>query len=49
MNSVAINDANANPLIGKLREEVRALEELLEEKEAVIAEYDVSETGREYT
>ncbi|CAM9877538.1 unnamed protein product [Pylaiella littoralis] len=44
VNSVAINDASANPLIGKLREEVRALQELLEEKEAVIAERDGKES-----
>ncbi len=42
VNSVAINDANANPLVGKLREEVRALQELLEVKDAAIAEHEVT-------
>ncbi|CAM9990526.1 unnamed protein product, partial [Hapterophycus canaliculatus] len=40
VNSVAINDANANPLVGKLREEVRAMQELLEAREATIAEHE---------
>ncbi|CAM9145597.1 unnamed protein product [Ectocarpus sp. 4 AP-2014] len=43
VNSIAINDANANPLVGKLREEVRALQELLEVKEAGIAEHEAKE------
>ncbi|CBJ32212.1 conserved unknown protein [Ectocarpus siliculosus] len=43
VNSIAINDANANPLVGKLREEVRALQELLEEKEVGIAEHKAKE------
>lgn len=43
VNSVAVNDANANPLVGKLREEVRALQELLETKDATITEHEVKE------
>lgn len=42
VNSVALNDANANPLVGKLREEVRGLQELLEKREATIAEHEVT-------
>eukprot|EP00903_Cladosiphon_okamuranus_P016951 g15626.t1 len=45
VNSVALNDANTNPLVGKLREEVRALQELLEAREATIAEHE----GKEVT
>lgn len=42
MNTVAVNDANVNPVIGKLREEVKALQELVEQKDAVIAEHKVN-------
>ncbi|CAM9472340.1 unnamed protein product, partial [Sphacelaria rigidula] len=36
VNTTTVNDASSNPLIGKLREEVRVLRELLIQKDAII-------------
>lgn len=41
VNAVVVNEDIDNPLIGKLREEVRGLQELLERKEAAIVEHEV--------
>lgn len=41
VNTVAVNEADANPLVGKLKDEVRALQEMLEQKEAAIVEHEV--------
>lgn len=41
VNTTTVNDASSNPLIGKLREEVRALREQLIEKDAIILEHEV--------
>ena len=43
VNIVAVNDASDNPLIGKLREEIKDLRGLLEKKEAAIVEHKVKE------
>lgn len=48
VNAIVVNEDIHNPLIGKLREEVRGLQELLERKEAVIVEHEVKiRNGRE--
>ena len=38
---MAINDANANPLVGRLREEIRKLKAMVEANETIIAEHEV--------
>ncbi|CAM9232091.1 unnamed protein product [Ascophyllum nodosum] len=43
VNIVAVNDASDNPLIGKLREEIKDLRGLLEKKEAAIVEHKDTE------
>lgn len=40
VNSVAVNDANVDPLVRKLRDEIHALQELLEQKSAIITEHE---------
>lgn len=48
VNAVVVNEDIDNPLIGKLREEVRGLQELLERKDAAIVEHEVTiRNGRE--
>lgn len=41
VNTTTINDASSNPLIGKLREEVRVLQEMLKCKDALIIQHEV--------
>ena len=41
MNTVAINDVNVNPLVARLREEIRKLKTMVETNESTIAEHEV--------
>lgn len=42
VNIVSPNEVRTNPLIGKLREEIRLLKEWLKQKDSLIVEHEVS-------